>query len=713
MRKSKIMKALLVFGMSAVTATSMVGIVACDTGTEGENPTHQHSWGAWQADGATGHKRECTAEGHEGDKWESAQHGAANSEGKCPDCGFVLETPHNHNWATEWTNSDANKHYYACLTEGHTGAQKDEAPHADANNDNTCDVCGYAGGALAAKFTELAASENKILASTFLDGTKLPTFGNWGTAGIYQGYGTGGAETTHYVEIKDGKAIINTPAAAPATYLYADFGTVNGLVEGYFEVSDFLNGTTGYTPIQFVGEGGVKEEVFGLRANGTWQYRVDGGSNVTPDTMIECEGSKIYFSYDSSTNLLNVKIGDSVLVSDLKLNCSSLKGIKFSSGDSNAKSYSVDNLVVTNTPPSADEYRTVITNKVTAAEALLPTALQNSQAKTDADAAITAATTIAELDAAYNTYYNAVLSSYKTHVIDATNNKYPASNYTREENKATYEATMANGTAAVTGADKLEDITKAATAWDGAIAEIHTDAYYNKADVVITISDGNNTQTLTVKEGDEVTEAQLKEKVTVPEGMKIEGFYTDAAMSVENKITFPLTANTAQTIYAKLEEKVEVTHTFDVTKVPTTAVAEGETLVNDIFYVNVKVKQESAKMNKNTYAKQVSLTGGMASTTTNAIKFTVDTEVTVTVVAGAKSDKPNVKLSVLNSEGTAANVSNIKLNGVASEFALLPVASGTATDEIAVTYTFTLDAGTYYLGGSGGGAYIYALSVVG
>lgn len=43
MRKSKIMKALLVFGMSAVTATSMVGIVACDTGTEGENPTHQHS----------------------------------------------------------------------------------------------------------------------------------------------------------------------------------------------------------------------------------------------------------------------------------------------------------------------------------------------------------------------------------------------------------------------------------------------------------------------------------------------------------------------------------------------------------------------------------------------------------------------------------------------------------------------------------------------
>lgn len=92
MRKSKIMKALLVFGMSAVTATSMVGIVACDTGTEGENPTHQHSWGAWQADGATGHKRECTAEGHEGDKWESAQHGAANSEGKCPDCGYQITT---------------------------------------------------------------------------------------------------------------------------------------------------------------------------------------------------------------------------------------------------------------------------------------------------------------------------------------------------------------------------------------------------------------------------------------------------------------------------------------------------------------------------------------------------------------------------------------------------------------------------------------------
>lgn len=84
----------------------------------------------------------------------------------------------------------------------------------------------------------------------------------------------------------------------------------------------------------------------------------------------------------------------------------------------------------------------------------------------------------------------------------------------------------------------------------------------------------------------------------------------------------------------------------------------------------------------------------------------------ITVVAGAKSDKPNVSLLIIDSKGATVTAQDIKLNGVAkTAFDNLPVATGTATAEVAVTYTFILPAGTYYLGGSGGGAYIYSLDI--
>ncbi len=96
MRKSKIMKALLVFGMSVVTATTMAGLVACsdnggDSGNGGGNgggqgTTHTHTWSDWTSVDGTNHKRECTAEGHEGEKTETAAHSNVNN--KCPDCGY-------------------------------------------------------------------------------------------------------------------------------------------------------------------------------------------------------------------------------------------------------------------------------------------------------------------------------------------------------------------------------------------------------------------------------------------------------------------------------------------------------------------------------------------------------------------------------------------------------------------------------------------------
>jgi len=94
------MKALLVFGMSAITATSIVGFAACEsgdgtgtgTGTGSGEGTHQHTWSDWSDNGDGTHSRECTAEGHEGEKKETADHKDANSDKVCDDCGISLGT---------------------------------------------------------------------------------------------------------------------------------------------------------------------------------------------------------------------------------------------------------------------------------------------------------------------------------------------------------------------------------------------------------------------------------------------------------------------------------------------------------------------------------------------------------------------------------------------------------------------------------------------
>ena len=64
----------------------------------------------------------------------------------------------------------------------------------------------------------------------------------------------------------------------------------------------------------------------------------------------------------------------------------------------------------------------------------------------------------------------------------------------------------------------------------------------------------------------------------------------------------------------------------------------------------------------------------------------------------------SVTLMLINAEGKTVNPTNLTINGTAaSAFDTLPKTSVN-------TYVFTLSAGTYYVGGSGGGAYLYAVS---
>ena len=165
-------------------------------------------------------------------------------------------------------------------------------------------------------------------------------------------------------------------------------------------------------------------------------------------------------------------------------------------------------------------------------------------------------------------------------------------------------------------------------------------------------------------------------------------------------------------------EETKVTKTLAI---PATGSWSAETALDDFFSIvaGVKasdgttptVKVENSKITNAgyaadglTFAQQISLTSGKVSTSDNGIKFSVDKEATVVIYAAQKSDK-TTKLVVLGSDGSNATVSGLKIDGSNAEaFTQLPI------DKVS-KYEFTVAAGTYYIGGAGGGAFIYGLTV--
>ncbi len=171
------------------------------------------------------------------------------------------------------------------------------------------------------------------------------------------------------------------------------------------------------------------------------------------------------------------------------------------------------------------------------------------------------------------------------------------------------------------------------------------------------------------------------------------------APGADNKTVETLTAEEIATISGnKLEEN------FDI---------------DGFFTATLGVKSESIKITGANYAadgltftgKQVSLTSGKAQISDgvwkNTICFTVAEGKTAKVIiyAAQKTDK-TTKLVVLNNDGTAVSLSDLKINGTAATaFDTLPTVAA------ANKYEFTLPAGTYHIGGAGGGPYIYGITV--
>lgn len=170
------------------------------------------------------------------------------------------------------------------------------------------------------------------------------------------------------------------------------------------------------------------------------------------------------------------------------------------------------------------------------------------------------------------------------------------------------------------------------------------------------------------------------------------------------------------TITIKMPVKA-VTYTLDITQIGKDNLTEN-LVIGDFFTATLQVKSESIKITGASYeadglvfdGRQVSLTKGKVQVNdgvwSNSISFTVAEGQTAKVViyAAEKSDKQTT-LKVMNEAGETVTISDLKINGGAADaFDTLPI------DKVH-KYEFTLSAGTYHIGGAGGGAYIYGMSV--
>lgn len=495
----------------------------------------------------------------------------------------------------------------------------------------------------------------------------------------------------------------------------------------------------------------------------------DGGTaHSTKDEISVASNTtyELYFKVNVVTGAVTVKVDDKFVCENVQTTIKSVKGLSFVSSNGGLRQCTFDNLAVNTYDIAVADVVTDLKANATAFETKV-NELKNVGANNDSwqvtdettgtAAKLTAAMTALNtaLDAqdvtkagavsAYATYNSAVYTALAGEYLARLQAAYPESNYTTEgetgavvgvdENVKDYKNKKDDAIAAFGAVDSLDGFETVLLAQKGIFKDIPDNERLNKAKVTITISDGETTiGTLNAKDGDSVTKAQLDEVATVAATKKITGYKTDSLTGTDVEFPYAATAvdsnsdgkkdDTAITLYAVIVDKEQKTATLDVASVSATAYTE-DTLINGIFYGTSKAKSESAKCNTapttpvegtTYYTKQVSLTGGKAAVAdgvgSNAIKFTVPSECTVKVVAAFKKTTTTAALAVLGTDGKAATVTELKKGEESiAAFDALPAVTDTKTDAIAVTYTFKLAAGTYFLGGAGGGAYLYEVVV--
>lgn len=495
--------------------------------------------------------------------------------------------------ATNKTVAWASKNAAVATVDASTGA-------VTAVSRGTAEITATAGGVSATytltvqnKYDELLESgvgtviHNEDFNGEFTGG-KLGTFGgNYGTKGVYgsQNGKDGATDETNYVAVTkkeaNGYADLVDPdvaanagnGAGAATTMNWAFGALKGEIEGYAEFT-FVNGGTGWTPIQFTSLGG--SELFRIRYyKNTNQnnrseiaYSADGGATyVSAITLITPENNKAYEMYFkvSADNKLTVTIDGKDFAKDIAL-AETLGGIKFTSSDgvsevknSNPKQYTnkkmtIDNVIVRGTEMTAEEYATYV--KASAQSKLDAEKAKYPETSTEAGAKVYSIN-IGEINAAYdaakevidrvgatademNAAVSTAIAAMKAVEDDKTVTDARAAAITElrayknaedydTENAATLAEKITAGETAINSAKNTAAVTAALTAAKTEIDGITTKAQQLAAAIAQAKQDLVDYK---VADIEAMTDADLKAQITDPAtGLKAEGAKTLEAVT--------------------------------------------------------------------------------------------------------------------------------------------------------------------------------------
>ncbi len=609
-------------------------------------------------------------------------------------------------------------------------------------------------------------------ASDFESG-KLPVYSGYDstTPGLYAWGNNDSMKATSSVTVADGKAT-HTPDSENIAIVAGLGDQVKDIVEGYVEMKFSAMGSK-WAVLALKGTSDAvttTDDVFSIyttdgsgsigcclnKASADSTVAVKGLQLNTTDTY------QVHFVLDMNSGLITVDIKTAGgtnfnLCTDLQTNIKTLKTVTFISSGSGSRFTTIDNIAVNSKAATLaqvqDSLKKRVDSYVAAATVDDTLELAGTNVTTAAGTVkdnIDAATTVEAAKAVtYNSIDEAILANAKTSakaLIDAIS----STGYTGE---ALEDLNSAKDTAKgeIDKATTVAEVKEAYTQGKEDVEAVENDAARTTADVNITFTctaASGIGGTLSKKDGETLTLAEVRKYTTgvsankIVTGIKVDGAavalpYTLAAVDEDGDGVKDATALTVEVV---LSDYANLTATADC-NVPTTATdADVENLGTEGFFTltgcakgtsgedATKMQQgklQNASVNSNTYAKQIGLTSGKVGTYANgavgnSISFTVESACTVTIVCANAKDKTaavSVLKKVTDEEGTtypAATVTNIKKNGEAiTEFDVAPkINDHVATDEVAATYEFTLEAGTYHIGGSGGGLLVFEISVI-
>ncbi|MDE7087603.1 MAG: InlB B-repeat-containing protein [Clostridia bacterium] len=604
---NKLTKLLSVFIIAGAIGTGVAGAVGCsntDPKPEGEH-NHQ-TWSEKGTDNGNGtHKLTCTTDGCTETKNED--HKDANNDKKCDVCdaamgGGTTQDPNAitsititaskttldageeltltatcapstaANKAVKWSISDCDSTLEGLVSITEDGGKITVSGDSKKGGEFTVKATSVATPSVykeetfvvnkTSRYQELAKEQGVIIAQDFNSIESLANYdlSTAGTAGVYQSINNAaGSVADYYVEIKEGKAV-QVDKGGYSTITRVNFGQLeSGAIRGYFEMS--VSASAKITPVMF--KAANDAEVFGLRNEDGFTYRLDGGSAVAVSPATNWTGKTTYGVYFEITadKKISVEIDDVKVVDGVTIS-KDIAYIDFVSQGTNSSGgaavVTLDNVVIIGQAKVFYEgYKTEGKAKLTAALGTYTEANYRAAdwttltaAKATGDTEIEAATSFGEVDAAVLKATTA-MAAVKTDLaltkeeqialVDEEIAKYTEADYTAE-NWTAMQNLVADAKADINAAKTKEEAQAPMTTLPDALADVPDK---NTVSYKVTFVNTDITA-VNIKQGETVT----KPADPKADNSEFKGWYTDATYATE--FDFDNTTITAATsIYAK------------------------------------------------------------------------------------------------------------------------------------------------------------------